>query len=77
MSVKELWQTFLSSNDWRWRMARTIVQGIIGVVLANIDLIVGSFVIDPLWKGIIVASSMTFLSPIMAELGKHNEEVSA
>lgn len=64
------WQKFLSSNEWQFRMFRTIVQGIIGVLLANVDLIVGTFVIDPVWKGIIVASCMTFLSPVMAQLGR-------
>ena len=63
-------RNFLSSNEWQYRMLRTVIQGIIGVILANIDLIVGTFVIDPLWKGIIVASCMTFLSPVMARLGQ-------
>lgn len=38
---------FLRSNEWQWRLARTVVQGIIGVVIANIDLIVGWRVLDP------------------------------
>lgn len=32
---------FLGSNDWQWRLARTIVQGVIGVLIVNVDLIVG------------------------------------
>ena len=30
---------FLASNEWQWRLPRTIVQGVLGVVIANIDLI--------------------------------------
>lgn len=29
---------FLTSNEWPWRLARTIVQGVLGVVVANIRL---------------------------------------
>lgn len=32
---------FLRSNEWQWRLARTVVQGVIGVLIANVDLIVG------------------------------------
>lgn len=32
---------FLKDNGWKWRLARTIVQGVIGVIIANIDLIMG------------------------------------
>lgn len=31
---------FLASNEWYWRLARTIVQGVLGVIIANIDLII-------------------------------------
>ena len=32
---------FLASNEWKWRLARTIVQGVVGVLIANVDLILG------------------------------------
>ena len=32
---------FLNGNEWYWRLARTVAQGVIGVVVANLDLIVG------------------------------------
>ena len=60
---------FLTSNDWQFRLLRTIVQGILGVVIANIDLITGMFVFDPTIKALIVALVMAVLSPIMAVLG--------
>lgn len=64
------WQKFLASNEWQYRLLRTIIQGVFGVIVANADLIIGSFVIDPTWKGIIVALVMAVLSPVMAALGK-------
>ena len=34
-------EAFLTSNEWPWRLARTIVQGVLGVVVANVDMLVG------------------------------------
>ena len=63
---------FLNSNEWQWRLARTIVQGIIGVLIANLDVIIGSVpYIDPTIRPIVVALVMAILSPIMAEVGRH------
>ena len=64
---------FLTSNETIWRLARTIVQGILGVLIANIDMIVGSVVLEPQTRALIVALVMAVLSPVMAELGKHIE----
>lgn len=61
---------FLTSNEWQYRLLRTIIQGILGVVVANLDVITGAFVLDPTMKGVIVALAMAVLSPIMALLGK-------
>lgn len=60
---------FLSSNEWQWRLARTVVQGVIGVLVANVDLIVGWCVVEPQVRGLVVALVMAILSPVMAELG--------
>lgn len=60
---------FLASNEWYRRLARTIVQGVLGVVIANIDLIMGWCVLDPSVRGLVVALVMAVLSPIMAALG--------
>lgn len=46
---------FLASNEWYWRLARTIVQGVLGVVIANIDLIMDWCVLDPSVRGLVVA----------------------
>lgn len=45
---------FLTSNEWQWRLLRTVAQGVLGVVVANVDLLMG----------------VAVLSPVMAELGK-------
>jgi len=61
---------FLTSNEAAYRLARTIVQGLIGVVVANIDLIAGQVILDPAQRAIIVPVVMAILSPIMAALGQ-------
>lgn len=61
--------TILSSNEAKYRLIRTIIQGVIGVLIANLDLIVGAFHFDTGVKALIVAIVMAILSPIMAALG--------
>ena len=61
---------FLTSNEWNWRLLRTVVQGVLGVVVANVDLLVGCAVLEPTWRALVVALVMAILSPVMAELGK-------
>lgn len=65
---------FLKSNETLFRLLRTIVQGIIGVVIANLDVITGSFQIPDVWKPIIAALVMAVLSPVMSMLGGGNNE---
>lgn len=67
-------EQFLHGNEWQWKLARTIIQGIIGVIVANIDMIVGSFAISVEFKPIIVALVMAVLSPVMAQLGANNQK---
>lgn len=67
-------EKFLTGNEWNWRMARTIAQGVLGVFVANVDLIVGFAVLDPAMRALVVAFVMAVLSPIMAEIGKHLPE---
>ena len=64
---------FLTSNDWQYRLLRTIIQGILGVVIANLDLILGTISIDPSLKPMIVALVMAVLSPVMALLGQKED----
>lgn len=62
--------TFLTSNEAKWRLARTIVQGLLGVLVANIDLIAGQVILDPAQRALVVALVMAILSPIMAAIGQ-------
>lgn len=62
-------EKLLTSNEWQYRLLRTIIQGILGVLIANLDVITGAFIFDPTMKGVIVALVMAVLSPIMALLG--------
>lgn len=66
--------TFLTSNEWPWRLARTIVQGVLGVIVANIDMLVGCAVLEPTWRAVVVALVMAVLSPVMGELGAASAE---
>lgn len=65
---------FLKSNETRYRLLRTIAQGVIGVLIANVDLLVEGMVIPSEYKPMIVALVMAVLSPIMSELGKGGDE---
>ena len=65
---------FLKSNKVEWRLLRTIVQGIIAVVVSNVDLIIGSANIPDEWRSMIVAIVMAILSPVMALLGGGDNE---
>ena len=67
-------EKFLTGNEWSWRLLRTIAQGVLGVFVANVDLIVGFAVLDPTMRALVVAFVMAVLSPIMAELGRHLPE---
>lgn len=60
---------FFFSNSAKYRLMRTIVQGIIGVIIANLDIIVGVFHFSPGVKALIVALVMAILSPVMASMG--------
>lgn len=66
-------EKFLHSNDTIYRLLRTVLQGIIGVLIANLDLLISKLTFDPSLKPMIVALVMAILSPIMAEIGKNNE----
>lgn len=65
----------LTSNKTRWRLARTILQGIIGVLIANLDMIIGFGGFTPEVKAIIVALTMAVLSPIMGVIAADDKEV--
>ncbi len=57
-------------NGAKYRLLRTIIQGVIGVIIANLDTIIAHVDILPMWaRAIVVAAVMAILSPIMAAMG--------
>ncbi len=66
---------FFNSNDTQWRLFRTIIQGVIGVILANIDVIFTdiSFIPETL-RPVIVMIVIAILSPIMSFIGGKDDE---
>lgn len=66
-------ERLLGDNGWQWRLLRTVVQGVLGVVTANLDFLMGNWVWDPEWRCVVVALVMAILSPVMAELGRYGE----
>lgn len=71
-------KNLLKSNDTKYRLIRTIIQGVIGVIIANLDMLISGISILPIeYKPIVVALVMAILSPIMATIGgKENAEQS-
>lgn len=66
---------FFESNELKYRLLRTIIQGVIGVLIANIDLLIGFIpVIPEALRGVIVLVIMAVLSPVMAEIGKRDAD---
>ena len=63
-------QEFLTSNSVKYRLLRTIIQGLMGVMIANMDTLFSFAAMDPAVKTVIVAAVMAILSPVMAEIGK-------
>lgn len=65
---------FLTDNSALYRTLRTVLQGIIGVLIANLDVLIARLTISPELKPIIVALCMAVLSPIMAEIGRATDK---
>ena len=72
--MNTFWNIFLKSNETKYRLLRTIAQGVIGVIVAYLDVIVGTMAIPDELRPMIVALVMAVLSPLMSELGKNKED---
>ena len=60
---------FLTRNDAKYRLARTIVQGILGVIVAYTDVLLGYTIIPNELRPMVVALVMAVLSPTMKAIG--------
>ena len=65
---------FFTGNELKWRLLRTIVQGILGVLIANVDLFFAGMNLPSAMKAVIVALVMAILSPVMAEIGRAQDQ---
>lgn len=59
-------------NDAKYRLLRTIIQGILGVFAAYLDVLLGYTIIPNELRPMVVALVMAVLSPIMKAMGKDN-----
>lgn len=73
--MSNFFEWFLRSNSTGARVLRTIVQGVLSVLLSALPDIIGLFHLEPIVQSLVVAALMAVLSPIMAELGKTVEAV--
>ena len=65
---------FLHDESISMRLARTIVQGAVAVLVVAVPLAVSGVVSDPQWAAILTAAIMAVLSPVMAMLKTGNPE---
>lgn len=66
---------FLTSNDTKWRLLRTIFQGIIGAVIAYLDVLLGFFAIPDELRPFILVVVMSVLSPVMSCIKSGGKEI--
>ena len=59
---------FLNDNSMAMRLVRTIVQGIIAVLIVAVPLAIAGVIQNPQWAAVATAAIMAVLSPIMAML---------
>lgn len=67
--------TFLTSNETSYRLARTIFQGLIGAVIAYLDVLIGMFAIPDELRPFIVLVVMAVLSPVMSCIKSSGKEI--
>lgn len=60
---------FLTSNSWQMRLARTVVQAIVGFICNNIVVILATTSIPASAQAMIVAAVMALQAPIYHALG--------
>lgn len=63
----------LISNSTKYRLLRTVIQGVVGVIISNLDVIITHVPVLPMWsRPIVAALVMAVLSPIMASMGTYD-----
>lgn len=65
---------FLKDESTEMRLARSIVQGILSVLIVAVPLCVSGVIEDATWASIATAAIMCVLSPLMAMMRTGNPE---
>lgn len=65
---------FLHDDSTELRLARSIVQGLVSVLIVAIPLLMGGFIKDATWASIATAAIMCVLSPVMSMLKSGDPE---
>lgn len=60
----------LKSNSTGARLLRTIIEAVIGVLVANVDVLTSNLSFSPEIKSLIVALVVAIMSPILATLSE-------
>ena len=69
-----MFEKFLTDESTEMRLARSIVQGIVSVLIVAVPLALGGVIQDPTWASIATAAIMCVLSPVMAMMRTGNPE---
>ena len=72
--MKNKIEWFLGSNDMAARLLRTILEAVLGVLVANVDVLFSSFTIPVEYKTLIVGMVVAIISPVLAALKKKEEK---
>lgn len=65
---------FLKDESTEMRLARSVAQGVVSVLIVAAPLALGGVIEDPTWASIATAAIMCVLSPVMAMMRTGNPE---
>ena len=65
---------FLHDDSTEMRLARSVVQGLVSVLIVTVPLLMGGVIKDATWASIATAAIMCVLSPVMAMFRTGNPE---
>ena len=65
---------FLHDDSTEMRLARSVVQGLVSVLIVAVPLVMGGVIKDATWASIATAAIMCVFSPIMAMFKTGNPE---
>ena len=68
---------FFESNSWGGRLVRTVVQAVIGFILAYVNDLVALLNIGESTQALIVAAVMAILAPVMQMIGERMQKDTA